>query len=557
MKRIKIFLLATLFIVAAGCEDFLDINKDPNNPSEPNIQQVLPGVQRTIGDIFSLDFGSVGYAMATFTHQLSTRQPEYDEYGISGSAFAVSYWNNFYAGALQEIELLINASEEAGNTHYAGIGKTLKAYLYSTMVDIWGDIPYMEANKKGNTNPVFDTDSDIYADLFVMLDSAYNNLKTAPTDLRIVGNDDLIYKGNISRWIKANRTIKLKLYTQVRNHSMFNQTAVNALLATPAELISSWAESFIIPYAASSTPDDRNPGFVSEYGGGQISNYISPWLYEIMKGQNPAIFNGVVDPRIPYYFVNQKINGAASQAPPEYRNGDFISIYFGSTGSNRDHAGRGTFTMMGIYPVGGKYDNNTAAPSAGLDATHGTGVAPVRLLTYADRLYLEAELMIVGKATGDAREKLRLAMAESFKQVDNVSQAAKQAAAVVPRLDTSTVQTNYITSILTLYDATASNERKLEYIMTQKWISSWGSSHDQYTDYRRTGYPVMFDPSRADHAPGGEVSGGPNGSGLVPVQRTRDYPLSWPYYIDELTLNTNAPDQKNITTSGVFWDVAK
>lgn len=567
MNRIKIFLLATLLIVAAGCEDFLDINRDPNNPSEPDMQLLLPGIQKTIGNIFSLDFGSVGYAMAVFTHQLSTRQPEYDGYGIAGSSFAVTYWNDFYAGALrgnfnagamQNIELLISEAEESGNTHYEGIGKTLKAYVYSTMVDIWGDIPYSEANIKGNNHPVFDDDEAIYADLLVLLDSAYNDLKTEPTDLRSVGGDDIIYKGDITKWIKANRTIKLKLYTQVRKHAMFNQTAVNELIANQAELISSWTESFIIPTDSTSNPDNRNRGFVSEYGGGQISNYISPWFYEIMTGENPTIFHGLRDPRIPYYFVNQKINGAPSQASGlvDYRNGDFISIYFGSTGPNRDHAGRGTFTMMGIYPVGGKYDNGTAAPGAGLTSAHGTGAAPVRLLTYADRLYLEAELIITGKATGDVEEKFSTALVESFNQVDEVV-ALVQSPAPVPSIVEDTIAEAHIAEVRKLFTA-ASDERKLEIIMTQKWISSWGGAHhDQYTDYRRTGYPVIFDPARPDHAPGGFVSGGPDGSGPVPVQRTRDYPLSWPYDTDELTLNNNAPDQKNITTSRVFWDVVK
>ena len=47
MKRIKIFLLAAMLIGVAGCKDFLDINRDPNNPSEPNIRYLLPGIEAT------------------------------------------------------------------------------------------------------------------------------------------------------------------------------------------------------------------------------------------------------------------------------------------------------------------------------------------------------------------------------------------------------------------------------------------------------------------------------------------------------------------------------
>ncbi len=557
MNRIKVFLLAALIIILAGCEDFLDINKDPNNPSDPNMQQLLPVIQFELASVLSLDFGYIGYANAVFTHQLSTRQPEYDGYGIAGSAYAVNRWYILYANVLQDLELLITLAEEAENTPYAGIAKTLKAYTYSVIVDLWGDVPYSEANVKGNVHAVFDKDYEIYADLLSLLDEAYTDLKTEPVDLRDVGKDDIIYGGNLTKWIKANRTIKLKLYTQVRKHTLYNQAKVDELFAKPDELISSWNDSFIFNYGPSSTPDDRNPGFVSEYGGGQISNYISPWFYEILTGENPNIFTGITDPRIPYYFVNQKQDGASSQSPPEYRNGDFISIYFGSTGPNRDHAGRGSFTMMGIYPVGGKFDDGSPAPSAGLGISDGTGVAPMRFITYADRLYLEAELINTGKRAGDAKEILSGAIDESFKQVDAVVAKAKKSGQEIPVLFGSDSFEEYKTKILNSYDVATTDTRRLEIIMTQKWISSWGTHHDQYTDYRRTGYPVMFDPSDPNHAPGGFVSGGPEGSGSVPVQRTRNYPLSWPYDTDELTLNKNAPPQKNITISRVFWDVVQ
>ncbi|MEX0981150.1 MAG: SusD/RagB family nutrient-binding outer membrane lipoprotein [Bacteroidales bacterium] len=551
MKRLKFLLLATVIVVASGCEDFLDINRDPNNPSEPNIQQLLPGIQSTVGSIFSYDFGAVGYAASAFTHQLSTRQPEYDNYGITGSSFAVTYWTSFYAGALQDVELIISLGEETGNTYYAGIGKVLKAYLYSTMVDLWGDIPFSEANVPGIASPVFDDDEAIYGSCLDLLDAAVIDFADEEAENLVTpGDDDLIYNGDVDSWIAAANTIKLKLMVQVQDVDLYDQTEVDALL--DGTLISSWGESFNIPYGPSSTPDDRHPAFVAEYGGGQISNYISPWLYEIMQGVNPDILTGVTDPRVPYYFVNQITDGT-TENPPEYQDGNFVSIYFGSTGLNRDHAGRATFTMMGIYPCGGKYDDGTGRSSGGgLTTTDGTGVVPQRLVTYADRLYLEAELIAQGKATGDLRAVLESAIYESLKQVDFVVDGSGTTQ-TVPAISGSGADTAYVDGVLAEFDA-GDADRQLEIVMTQKWISSFGTSHDQYTDYRRTGYPVMFDPEDPSMAPGGFVSGGPDGTGPVPVQRTRAYPLSWPYYNDELTLNSNAPEQKTIATDGVFWD---
>ena len=213
-----------------------------------------------------------------------------------------------------------------------------------------------------------------------------------------------------------------------------------------------------------------------------------------------------------------------------------------------------TFTMMGIYPVGGKFDDGTLPPNGGLNTSTGTGAAPCRLLTYADRLYLEAELVAVGKAGVDTDLKTvtMKAVEASLAQVDQVV-AAVAPDQTVPDLVGSGDDEAYLTAVEEDFDA-ASSSKKLEIIMTQKWISSFGTSHDQYTDYRRTGYPVLFDPENPAMAPGGFVSGGPDGTGPVPVQRNRDFPLSWPWSSDELSLNENAPDQKTITTYNIFWD---
>ena len=86
--------------------------------------------------------------------------------------------------------------------------------------------------------------------------------------------------------------------------------------------------------------------------------------------------------------------------------------------------------------------------------------------------------------------------------------------------------------------------------MTQKWIAAFGSAIESYNDYRRTGYPIMFDPLTM------VADGGPDGSGPVAVTSGRTYALSLPWSDDELTLNSNAPaDQKIPATYSVFWDV--
>jgi hypothetical protein len=99
----------------------------------------------------------------------------------------------------------------------------------------------------------------------------------------------------------------------------------------------------------------------------------------------------------------------------------------------------------------------------------------------------------------------------------------------------------YIENVMTEYDAGDTN-RKLEIILTQKWIAGFGNSIDAYNDYRRRGYPVIFDPN--------------TDTGIYSLFTSSSTPflVSLPWRAEDLNLNRNAPPQKSPTTDRVFWD---
>ena len=120
-------------------------------------------------------------------------------------------------------------------------------------------------------------------------------------------------------------------------------------------LIATKEQSFVIPYGPNGATDDRNPGF-GEYFSTHRVMHVSPWLYEIMKGYNPTILSGLEDPRIPYYIYNQMTEDDDPSSEVEYRDGAFVSKYFGSTGPNNGKNAQNTASLFGIYPVGGRFD---------------------------------------------------------------------------------------------------------------------------------------------------------------------------------------------------------
>jgi len=559
-KYITILLLPLLL---AGCNKYFDINTDPNNPSTMSVNKLLPYAQISVAysvapgsrSTASQNYTGIGDLLSVYVHQLVVRE-EPDKYGATGGNWTIeTSWGNSYTDALVNLEDIINQGTKDGNTQYAGIAKILKVYLYSALVDVYAQVPYSEAII---TNyPHFDEGADIYKSLFSLLDEAIANLNDtkAPNELT-PGADDLIYGGNMKEWTKAANTLKLKMLNQVRLVQNVG-TDVQTLLGQ--DLISNFSESLMLKFNSTSTPDNRNPAYADTYEASQKTKYISPWFYEILMGYNPNIFNGNKDPRLPYYFYNQVKATTSIANPAEYRDGGFISIYFGSDGPNRDNSQDGTMTV-GVYPAGGLYDDGGATKVTGKSST---GAAPFRMITYADLLFIKAELMQAGIISGDVQSTLQSAIQEAFSQVDQVVTMVNNGQSA-PKVATAAATTTYISNVMSEFNA-ANSDKKMEIIITQKWISEFGNGFESYNDYRRTGYPTLFDPNNPQMAPGGyatphsENGGDPDRdtgvSPAVKVSCSRGYPMTLPWPSNELESNVNAPAQKNnLPDYKVFWN---
>ncbi|MCL1933404.1 MAG: SusD/RagB family nutrient-binding outer membrane lipoprotein [Candidatus Azobacteroides sp.] len=562
MNTIKKYIMMLLLpLLLAGCNNYFDINTDPNNPSAMSVSKLLPYAQISVA--YSVAPGARGSAYSgigdllnVYIHQVTIRE-EADKYGATGGNWTIgTSWRNSYTDALVNLEDIIRQGTENGDSQYAGIAKVLKVYLYSVLVDVYAQVPYSEAID--NFYPHFDEGDQIYQSLFALLDEAIANLNdtTAPNELT-PGADDLIYGGDMKKWTKAAYTLKLKLLNQVR---LVQNVGTDVQSVLSQDLISTFSESLMFKFNSTRTPDNRNPAYGDTYEATQKTKYMSPWFYEILMGYNPNIFSGNKDPRLPYYFYNQVKPTEAVSNRVEYRDGGFISIYFGSDGPDRDNSQDRAMTVFGIYPAGGLYDDGGGTK---VNGNSSTGAAPFRMITYADRLFIEAELIQAGIISGDVQSRLRSAIEASFTQVDEVVTLVGNTQ-TVPKVATATATTTYIDNVMAEFNA-ADNNKKMEIIITQKWISEFGNGFEAYNDYRRTGYPILFDPNNPQMAPGGYATpksdnGGDPGrdtgvSPAVKVSCSRGYPMSLPWPNDELEPNTNAPAQKsNLPEYKVFWN---
>ena len=530
MKKLISIGLSLGVLLMSSCEDFFDINDDPNNPTEASVDLLLTNTELAVVNSLGMSTSGLSAILSVYMHQ-TTRRQGFDAYNVLGSDYPITQaWSQFYSIALEDIREMKKIGEEEEAWEYVGIAQILEAYAYSQMVDVWGDIPFTQSNTSPETyTPQINDDAEIYPQIFTMLDEGITNLEKEST--LSPGSDDLIYGGDLDSWRKFAKTVKLKLYNQLRLVQDVS-SEVNALLAED-DLISDQEEDFELAYGQSQSPDNRNPGFIADNLGTRIY-YISVWFYETLTGQNPALLNGISDPRVPYYWYNQLSESASPQSPAEYRDGAFLSIYFGSTGPNQAGLQDQSQTILGMYPVGGRFDDGGAIAPTQTDAP---GDVPQRILTYYARLYIEAELALAGVTSGDARALLESAMQASFDKVNEVVANYDAKEQDAPEEISDEDIEAYINSVLARYDA-GDNNTKLEIIMAEKWIASFGYSVDAYTDYRRTGYPQLYDPDTDN---------------LSFTNASKDFPTVLPYSATEVELNPNV-QQQNPTATKVFWD---
>ena len=554
MKRKFYTLIGTALAALAlsGCN--LDINKDPYVVTNLNFDQLLTATEYEVG----INFAEGSYLNANFSAYVHhTVSREIDNYSLVASyATLGNTWEQAYKFSIKNCDALIENADKSGDAICAGIGRVLRTHVYLNLVDLWGDVPYSEANVAGIDKPKADKSADIYNALLESLNAAianFNDEKAA--NANAPADNDLFFKGDVKKWIKAANTLKLKLLVQSRlakSQVKDWKSELDALLAGDNFLAD--GEDLQFPHSTAMTPsDERNSGYVDEYQGGQKTVYISPWFYECMSGNtynwkdNP--FVRIKDPRIPYYFYNQVAADGDAANKTDYRDGAFISIVFGSNSGFTSMTQEKAMTTLGIYPVGGKFDKGEGTP---IDAKSGNGIAPDKMLMAYSVPFMKAELILAGEASGDAKEELKKGIASSIAHVNSVTAAAD---ATAPKLEGDAV-TDFIDAVLAKYDA-ANDNRKMEIVMTQKWIANFYNPVEAYNDIRRTGYPVLFkgDAENLAWSPyAQEVEATP---GLVSFELVNllDFPRILYYPQSETTVNPNITNKGRVVSSkNVFWD---
>ena len=271
-------------LVITSCRQELDINVDPNNPSQASLSGLLSASQ--VGFAFALGGEGTRMPASIVQHYAGHRaQPlDYAQYRITSSA-TDGTWTALY-NTLMDMKEMENKAAASGNQAYLGVSKILQAHAFSVITDLFGDIPFSQA-LQGRTNitPVYDKQEDIYPALITMIDEGVAALTAATETI----SGDIVYGGDVTKWKKYGNSLKLRLL----NHLSSRQpNAAANFLATNPSLIDTSVDDAKVAFG--SVASNANPIYQFDVLSGRKDQAVASTIVNKMRALS--------DPRVSVYF---------------------------------------------------------------------------------------------------------------------------------------------------------------------------------------------------------------------------------------------------------------
>jgi hypothetical protein len=230
MKKINIYvrmLLVPLMVVSCT-GDFSEINTNPNTSVAATPESLLaPAIHDVV--IKNQDRAMrIGNELMQ-VHVTTVDSREFHRYQIRPSE-SDYMWRNWYLQLTNIKDIYTNAefTQQPAYKTFMGISLILETWVTSMVTDMFGNVPYSEANKgkEGEITPKFDRQEDIYEDLFKKLEAA-NELLSAgtnfPEDIKTL---DPLYQGNALLWRKFGNSLYLRLLLRVSGKSSMDAGAI-------------------------------------------------------------------------------------------------------------------------------------------------------------------------------------------------------------------------------------------------------------------------------------------------------------------------------------------
>ncbi len=463
-------LACTLWLLASCTDYYKEYNTNPNEATEemktwddlwigglfPQMQRdVIPTsdelanqyqrVQNLTGDIYSGYMGAIG--VWNNSNNNTTYNLSYGDW--NEVAFEVGFGKVMAAWK----ETLAKLKEDKSSVHYA-LAQVLKIAAMHRVTDNYGPLPYLKFGSGSFTTP-YDSQEVIYKSFFTDLNEAIaimTDFVEKNPAARPLKQFDMVYGGDFSKWLKFANSLKLRL-------------AIRIVYVEPG-LAQQYAEEAV---ASGVMLDNIDNAQLKTANGIAVYHPLKKcWddYSDIRMGANMESFlTGYSDDRISRYFTESTLEG-----------GGYHGIRNGINVGNKS-----------------KYMPLSAPNIMAND--------PVQWMCAAEVYFLRAEGALRGWSMGKtAKELYEQGITTSFGQWKaNIgsylsNNTLKPAAFIDKIVSGNSIQASdpRLSTITIAWNDADDFERKLERVITQKWIAMFPDGQEAWTEYRRTGYPKVF-----------------------------------------------------------------
>ncbi len=469
MKKIIFITIAVFALFFSGCtENFEEINTNPYQISGESLEQDFNHVGSFFITLWSGHWFTaiIGHqtmhnlSNTTWVRQLGTPTPFVG--GVNNTTYYMRwapYWNRIYGSVMAPAHQVQQIAAEGGFVVFESWAKLVKITGAHRLSAYYGPIIYTDY---GSSSPevMYDTEETLYDTWFAELDEIAS-VFSANLDYAGLSKFDEVYGGDMSMWLKYVNSLRLRLAMRI--------VKVDPVLAEAEAVKAMTNAGGLIMTNAENT-------MLSLQG-----NIFGPatccfaWDDTRMSASMESILVGYEDNRIESYFEPV----ADASLVTDHPDWPYKGVRVGAElVAKSDHTVYSTI--------------NTDFNDAGI-------VSKRALYTAQETHFILAEAALRGWAVaGTAQEHYEEGVRASFAEwgaggadaylLNNTGIPLDYDDAVYEGGINDFVNRIQVT---VAWDEGATDEVKLEKIMTQKWIAAQHNSIEAWVDHRRTGYPKL------------------------------------------------------------------
>ncbi len=485
MYKIKSSLIIGLTIVFAfviSCKDLDELNVNPNGvePANADLNFLLSTIETKLGQtVFKIGFGQFSGVMQ-HTQQTGW-QGGYNNYEWDQSSQS---WSDYYNILMNNDEFFKKAVQQDLEFH-EGVARTLRAFTFGLITDLWGDAPYSQALKaeKGSDffKPVFDDQKDIYMGILADLDTANVLLsKNAASYKKIDETQDVLYNGNPEKWRKFANSLALRYYMRLQaKEPATAEAGIKKIIGDPSTypLITAANDDASISFVGSSK-DNSNPlntFYDTDPSGSYMRVKMAKTLVDSLQVyDDPRLGVWANKIQIPLVLVegtevDEIVDGKREVSQDvvdkfETDNTMIVDLDPEYAGVTIQHPKVQIFNMNTANPTQGTI-NPFASQLNDRYKKRNDPLVLMRLISAAEVNFILSEAAMRGWISGDPANFYADGIRESFNA-----------------WDVGDTFEDYITR---------APYNGLESIMEQKWFASWSMCQESWFDWRRTGLPAL------------------------------------------------------------------